>query len=90
MVLPLNSIKKSMYQLGTHLKSLFQACRKHTYTWREAPKVVMPKPGNNLALPPSYRSISLLNIDYKILTSMLVARLNKILESYIHTNQTIF
>ncbi|XP_063806456.1 uncharacterized protein LOC134984922 [Pseudophryne corroboree] len=51
---------------------------------------VLPKPGRDLTLPASYRPISLLNSDYKILTKILSERLKKILPSIIHPDQTGF
>lgn len=41
--------------------------------------VVIPKPGKDAELCPSYRPISLLNVDDKILTKVLVNRLNAVI-----------
>lgn len=48
------------------------------------------KEGRWVALPESYHPISLLNVDYKVLTSILAERLNKILGNYISEDQTGF
>lgn len=72
---------------------LFQSCIHMTEipdTWKIAKIVVIPKPGKDPASPQSYRLISLLNIDYKMLTSILAPRLNKVLGFYIHTDQSGF
>lgn len=45
----------------------------------EAVVVVIPKPGKDPKLCSSYRPISLLNIDAKILTKILVNRLNSVI-----------
>lgn len=50
----------------------------------------MPKEGKNLKYPASYRPISMLNTDYKILTSFLANRLTKIIGSCVHKDQTGF
>lgn len=40
--------------------------------------------------PSSYRPVSMLNLDFKIFTKILANRLNKCIESIIHTDQTGF
>lgn len=85
--------KKCMYKLGPYLQFLFQACidvEKMPDTWKEARIVMIPKAGKNLTLPQSYCLISLLNVDYKTLTSILAARLNSIFGSFIHADQSGF
>lgn len=48
------------------------------------------KEGKDAKGPKSYRPISLINNDYKILTSVLAERLKTILEERIHTDQNGF
>lgn len=55
----------------------------------EAYIVLIPKPGKNLELPESYRPISLLQIDIKILAKILALRL-KVILTLIHPDQTGF
>lgn len=57
---------------------------------REAFIVLIPKPGKDPALPESYRPISLLQLDIKILAKVLALRLNKVILNLIHPNQTGF
>ena len=51
---------------------------------------VLPKPGKDPLLCGSYRPISLLNGDIKILSSVLAARLRKVIPSLIHNTQVGF
>lgn len=44
----------------------------------------------DLSLLQLYRPISLLNVDYKIMTTILSTTLNKIIGSYIHSDQAGF
>lgn len=59
-------------------------------SWSEARIVVFPKPGKDPSMVESYRPISLLNHDAKVFASVLAHRLNKIIASYIHQDQTGF
>lgn len=52
--------------------------------------VVVPKPGKDPELCFSYRPISLLNVDAKILAKVLVTRLNAVILSLMHGDQTGF
>lgn len=52
--------------------------------------VVLPKLGKDPELCSSYRPISLLNVDAKILTKVLANRLNAVILSLIHGDQTGF
>lgn len=56
----------------------------------EAVIVVVPKPGKDPELCSSYRPISLLNVDAKILTKILANRLKTVILSLIHGDQTGF
>lgn len=59
-------------------------------SWASARMVVIPKQGHDLRYPQSYHPISLLNVDYKILTSILAARVGRIADQCIHGDQTGF
>lgn len=52
--------------------------------------ILIPKSDKNLTQPQAYRSISLLNIDYKILAPILAARLNVVLSEGIYADQMGF
>lgn len=54
----------------------------------EAVLVVVPKPGKDPALGSSYRPISLLNINAKILTKALANRLNSVILHIVHGDQS--
>lgn len=57
---------------------------------REAFIFLNPKPEKDLGLPESYCPISLLRVDIKILAKILALRLNQVIPSLIHTEQTSF
>lgn len=57
---------------------------------REALIVLIPKLHKDHDLCESYRPISLINVDAKILAKLLVKRLNMLIASIIHTDQTGF
>lgn len=57
---------------------------------REATIIVLPKPGKDPTLCDSYRPISLLQTDIKILAKILARRLNSVILSLIHPDQTGF
>lgn len=59
-------------------------------TWREALMVLIPKEAKDLIIPQSYKPISLLNVDYKILASVLASRLMKICQGFIGLDQLGF
>ena len=52
--------------------------------------IVLPKKDRDLLDPASYRPISLLNTDYKIIAKMLSNRLSKYLPKLVHDDQTGF
>lgn len=57
---------------------------------QEAVIIVLPKPGRDPMLPESYRPISLLPVDTKILAKVLATRLSTMISSLIHQDQTGF
>lgn len=57
---------------------------------KEAIILVLPKPGKDRQIPDSYRPISLLNIDVKLLTRVLANRLSGIVGQLVHHNQSGF
>lgn len=59
-------------------------------SWREATIVVIHKDGKDPTKCQSYRPISLLNADLRILTAILARRVNKTIKEIIHLNQTGF
>lgn len=59
-------------------------------SWKEATISLIPKEGKDLLECGSFRPISVLNIDYKLFTSILTHRIDKILPMLIHTDQTGF
>lgn len=75
------------------LKELLDYCLqsdKIPDSWKEARQTLLLKTDKNKADPVSYHPISLLNTDYKILTSILAGRLNKLLGIYVMEDQTGF
>lgn len=59
-------------------------------TLRQAAITLIPKKGKDPLQCASYRPISLLNVDYKILSKQLAARLEKLLPQIINSDQTGF
>lgn len=88
-----NFIKKIGNTLSGHLFELFLSYlkgRKHTAFGAMARVILLPKESKDLRLPNSYRPVSLLNVDYKILTSILTTRLKSMLPYCIHQSQAGF
>lgn len=59
-------------------------------SWRDATIVVIHKEGKDSTKCESYRPISLLNTDLRILTAILARRVNTIITEIIHPDQTGF
>lgn len=57
---------------------------------QEAKIILLQKPGKDLKYLQTYRPISLLNCDYKILARVLAIRLNRVLSMYIHPDPVGF
>lgn len=75
------------------MNELFDFCIKEGKTrpsWHEARLIVIPKIKNNLRFPSTYHTISILNVDYKILSVILANRLGNIAQYYIIKDQTGF
>lgn len=53
---------------------------------REAIIVLIPKPGKDPGQPASYRPISILHVDIKILAKVLALCLNQVILTLIHTD----
>lgn len=65
-------------------------CGNMAPSWREATIIVIHKEGKDPTKCESYRPISLLNTDMRILTAILARRVNKIIIDIIHPDQTGF
>lgn len=70
------------------LTMLEEDCIPHSMT--EAVIVLVPKPAKNTEICASYLPISLLNVDAKIFTKILANRLNSVILSLVHEDQSGF
>lgn len=85
--------KQLQVKLGPYLFKLYN----HAYneeslppTLNEAVITVLPKKGKDLEEVTSYRPISLLNSDQKILAKILAKRLSTVMSKLVHSDQTGF
>ena len=76
--------------LLTRFYNSFIQTGKLTDSMREAVITVIPKPGKDPSQCPSYRPISLLNVDAKLFTGILAARLNRHMLGLVDPDQTGF
>lgn len=79
-------------QLSPILQELFQEClfgQTCPPSWTLANIILLPKQDSDPSLPGSYRPISLLNADYKIWTTILATRLNRIIAQCIHRDHWV-
>lgn len=72
--------------LYTHLFETFTLLT----SMREVVIVLIPKPGKDLGIPKSYRPISLLQVDIKILAKILALLLNQVILTLVHKDQAGF
>lgn len=75
------------------LQKLFEEAFKREHlppTFNEALISLIPKKDKDSTDPSNYRPIRLLNLDCKILTKVMPLRLQRVLNSIIHPNQTGF
>lgn len=80
-------------ELKLYLHQIFNKALKEGQippTWKEATISVILKEGKDRLQCGSLRPISILNIDYKLYTSILARRIEKVLPQLIHTDQTGF
>lgn len=91
--LPLEFYSKFQEVLLPKLQALYSHIYEsgtHPCTMGEALIVLILKPGKDPFYPESYRPISLLQLDVKILAKILALRLNKLILSLIHADQPGF
>lgn len=77
--LPLEFYRVFKMELLPYLEQLMDYCNKEGVippSWREARLVLIFKEGKYQSIPISYRPLSMLNVDYKILATTLANRLS--------------
>lgn len=91
--LPAEVYKRYSKLLIPHLKGVFEDVRevgRLPHSMNEAFIVLLLKPGKEVHSPDSYRPISLLTTDVKLLVRALVTRLAKVIHKIIHNDQSGF
>lgn len=91
--LPVEFYKIFKEELKPHLIKLVSYWHKEGVlpsSWKEARLVLVPKEGKNHKVPSAYWPLSMLNTDYKIITTILANSLNAITETCVHKGQTGF
>lgn len=91
--IPVEFYKQYASELVDKLQVLFSESSRRGKlpdTMSEALIVVIPKPTKDPTLCSSYRPISLLNVDAKLLAKVLANRLNLVITALIHRDQTGF
>lgn len=91
--IPLEVYAKYEDILGPQLRKMYVASLERGQlpdTLYDTSIVVLLKPDKNPLECGSYRPISLLNLDYKILTKIFANRLNKVIVSIVHVDQSGF
>lgn len=94
----LDGLTKEFYrtfkdELTPYTEELYKYCLEHgmlPFSWGQVRLVLIPMKQKDLRYLTVYKSISILKADYKILTTVLANRLNKLIGDYIHQNQTRF
>ena len=80
-------------EIGDMLQQCLNTCYKErglTASQKQAVITLIAKPGKDVRQLKAWRPISLLNVDYKILSKILATRLNKVLPSLIGEEQSAF
>lgn len=91
MVFQLRRLSSTGEVILSHLLKVFNAAKEsQTVSMTNANIVLLLKPGKEPLDPSSYRPISLLQVDIKILAKVLTMRLNKAISSIIHLDQSGF
>lgn len=79
-------------QVNLQVQSVIKQEKQLPNSWLEANVVLIPKLGKDLSKPEAYGAISLLNVDQKILTTILTLRLKVAVigDQYLDLDQTGF